>query len=706
MSQSHDPEMVGLFLDEVEEQLQFLEEGILRLEQKGDDPEVIQTVFRVAHTLKGSSAVMGFEEMKHLTHEMENVLDKIRNNAIKIDMELINLLFLCLDALRALKVDFVKDRDHIKTDVSEMVGLLKWQLEDKLGEKTEHTGAEQAIIETEEASIAHVFILSEDQRNQIEEALRSGFYIYSVHISLVPEAQLKIVRACVALNYLNEQGVVVDTYPNLTVESHTEESSFYYLLISVQPIKELESSIFKDLLEVESVQVMPFSLELQKVQKMKEDPKIEKLDLVKEAPNTEVKLEAGKEVEPLKSNKVSQTVRVDIERLEKMMNLVGELVIEQTRIALVGSQLYSRYPSDMAVDDLVGISNHISRVINELQEGVMKARMLPIQQLFNRFPRMVRDLSQTLGKEVTLVLEGGETEMDRTIIEDITDPLIHLIRNAVDHGIEETSLRGEMGKPKNGLLKIRAYHQENHVYISIEDDGKGIDPEKMKESAVKKRLITPIEADGMNAYQAIQLIFAAGFSTAQEISDISGRGVGMDIVKSHIEKLNGIIDVSSTVGKGTHFQIKLPLTLAILTGLLVKIGEEIYALPMNNVLEIIRKPASEVEFIKNQAVVVIRERVLPLVWLHDNFGIPRPDISGSGHIFVVILGMAEKRIGLVVDALLGNQEIVVKPLGSYMGKVEGFSGATILGDGSVACILDVVGISKLAGAQRLIDTEV
>lgn len=704
MSQSHDPEMVGLFLDEVEEQLQFLEEGILTLEQKGEDPEVIQTVFRVAHTLKGSSAVMGFEEMKHLTHEMENVLDKIRNNAIKIDMELINLLFLCLDALRALKVDFVKDREHIKTDISEMVGLLKWQLEEKMGEKDTLPSDGEIVIKDEKSTAEPLFHLNEDQVSQIEEALRSGFYIYDVHISLVPEAQLKIVRACVALNYLNEQGVVVETHPNLSEESHTDESSFNYLLISVQPTKELEASIFKDLLEIETVEVRPFSLKPpQEVQEAVGE--IEKMDSKKEPVKLETPTENLKEEAAPKNNKVSQTVRVDIERLEKMMNLVGELVIEQTRIALVGSQLYSRYPSDMAVDDLVGISNHISRVINELQEGVMKARMLPIQQLFNRFPRMVRDLAQTLGKDVTLVLEGGETEMDRTIIEDITDPLIHLIRNAVDHGIEEPALRESLGKPANGQLRIRAYHQENHVYISIEDDGKGIDPEKMKASAVKKRLITQLEADGMNAYQAIQLIFAAGFSTAQEISDISGRGVGMDIVKSHIEKLNGIIDVSSIVGQGTHFQIKLPLTLAILTGLLVKIGEEIYALPMNNVLEIIRKPVSEVEFIKNQAVVVIRERVLPLVWLHDNFNMPRPDISGGGHIFVVILGMAEKRIGLVVDALLGNQEIVVKPLGSYMGKIEGFSGATILGDGSVACILDVVGISKLATAQRVLDTD-
>lgn len=722
MSSIRDPEMVGLFLDELEEQLQMLEESILSLEQQGEEPEVIQTVFRVAHTLKGSSAVMGFEEMKNLTHEMENILDKIRNNTMHIDRELINLLFQCLDMLRALKSDFVTDREHIATDTSEMVELLRQRLDPNLHNYKTEGLASGAKPDEGALQVAPKINLTEDQRQQIVEALASGFKTYYCRLTLVPDSFLKVARACMAMNYFNEQGVVVATDPNLLTLEEAEDNHFGYLIISFMPMEDLEAALYRDLLELEKVEIVPYEAwesefleDASEVdQGVKEDRSEKDIDniltkieeekpiskpLIKESLEKDTTKEGAKD----SGGKVTQTVRVDVERLEKMMNLVGELVIEQTRIALVGNTLYNRYPSDVAVDDLLGISNHISRVISELQEGVMKARMLPIQQLFNRFPRMVRDLTQTLKKDINLVIEGGETEMDRSIIEDITDPLIHLLRNALDHGIETSEARVAAGKPEKGNLYIRAYHQENHVFISVEDDGGGINPEKIKRSAVEKKLISPSEAESLTDYQAIQLIFANGFSTAEVISDVSGRGVGMDIVRSHIDKLNGLIDVTSTVGVGTQFKIKLPLTLAILTGLLVKIGEEIYALPMNNVLEIVRKPESEVETIKGQEIVVIRERVLPLIWLHDHFGIPRR--KDRNNVFIIILGVAEKRIGLVVDELLGNQEIVVKPLGSYIGKVEGYSGATILGDGSVACILDVVGIAKMANSQRSSELE-
>jgi len=324
----------------------------------------------------------------------------------------------------------------------------------------------------------------------------------------------------------------------------------------------------------------------------------------------------------------------------------------------------------------------------------MKTRMSPIDQLFNRIPRMVRDLSNTLGKEVNLVMEGQETELDRTVIEEIGDSLIHLIRNALDHGIEKAEVRRQKNKPEKGTLRIAASHQANQVVLTIEDDGAGIDPEQVKQSAIQKELITPQEAEGMTERELIDLIFHPGFSTAKTVSDISGRGVGMDIVRSQIEKLNGLIEVETRPGEGTTFTIKLPLTLAIVTGLLVKLNGRTFALPMSSVVEIVRIRVGEINTVKEQAVAVIRDKAIPLIWLHDHFGIER---QGRKHknVFIVVVGVAERRLGLVVDELIGNQEIVVKSIGSYIGKIDGISGATILGDGSVSLILDVIGIAKM-----------
>jgi two-component system chemotaxis sensor kinase CheA len=368
-------------------------------------------------------------------------------------------------------------------------------------------------------------------------------------------------------------------------------------------------------------------------------------------------------------------------------------------MAQVSNVLHNRYASDNTVDELMGISNQVARVVSDLQESVMNARMLPIQQLFNRFPRMVRDLSQTLGKDVDLILEGGETEMDRTIIEDITDPLIHLLRNSLDHGIETSEKRLEKGKSAKGILKIRAFKQEKHAVITIEDDGAGLNLEKIKQSAIKKGVINPHEAEAISHHDLVNLIFETGLSTAENVSDVSGRGVGMDIVRTQIVKLNGIIDVETKEGEGTKFTIKLPLNLVIfvLKGLLVKIHNETYALPMDNIVEIVRVPRKEIKSAKKQSVIVIRDKVHPVIWLHDYFKLPRE--QKKKNVSIVVLGVAEKRFGIVVDELIGNQEIVFKSLGSYIGKVDGISGATILGNGSVACIFDVAGLSRMINGK-------
>jgi len=663
------PEMIGAFIGEVEEQLQLLENGIIELEKNSKNAQVVQELFCVAHTLKGSSATMGFEQMKTLTHEMENVLDKIRNGLLEVSGPVIDVLFECLDYLRMLKKDFASDMNHIKTEITSVVTKLKKVLS-------------QNKPINPSGKVEPVFVLDAKQQEQIRQALSIGQNVLVCQVKMTEDSPMKSTRACLIMNFLNEWGTVISMVPNvLEVPTNADIDKVAFLLITQMNADALAHKAQNDLMDVSEVNVFPY--------------RVENLQPQKKVEETSIKT-ANEEKRPV------HTVRIDVDRLERMMDLVGELVIEQIRIAQVANNLYNQYPSDETVDDLIGISNRVSVLMNELQEGIMKTRMFPVQQLFSRFPRMVRDLSHSLNKEVNLVLEGGETEIDRTIMEEMSDPLIHLIRNAIDHGIESAEIRKQLGKPKKGTLRITALPQDSNVIITVEDDGAGIDVQQIKQLAVKKQIITEQEANNMTEQQLINLIFHTGFSTSQKVSDVSGRGVGMDIVKNHVEKLNGIIDVETYAGAGTKFIIKLPirlpLTLAILKGLLIKINNETYALPMNNVVEIVRKPTTEIESISGQAVAVIRDKAIPLIWLHDYFGIPRG--KERKNTLIVVLGIAEQRFGLVVDELIGNQEIVVTNLGSYIGRVEGISGATILGDRSVACILDVVGISKLVNSKK------
>lgn len=687
------PEMTGVFLDELEEQLQLLEQNILELERCGENPDIIQKIFRVAHTLKGSSAAMGFEKMKLLTHEMEDVLDKMRNHRLEVTKPVINILFQCLDHLRMLKEDFLIDKNDIKTDISSTLDELKKILaggtyQDTSIKDSGDMAAEKIENKTEQEEHALKFMLDLEQQIQIEQAVISGFNLLVCEVKIAQESVMKLARAYLILNYLNEIGTVIQADPNILENGDIQlKDSISYLFITQLNGKTIEAKVKNDLMEIESIKVYPYQWDMSRQQALT-------TEFIK--PGTDNS--AASKTADLEK-KVNHTVRVDVDRLEKMMDLVGELVIERTRIAQVGNVLHERYKADNAIEDLIGISNQISRVTNELQELVLKTRMLPIKQLFGRFPRVVRDLAEALSKKVNLVMEGEETELDKTIIEDISDPLIHLIRNAVDHGIETPEERTGIGKPPAGTLLISAFHQENNVILTVQDDGRGIDFDKVKESAVKKQIITAQEAAALTEQEIISLIFHSGFSTSTAVSDISGRGVGLDVVKSQVDKLNGIIEVETRKGEGTKFIIKLPLTLAILTGLLVKINDETYALPMSNVIEIVRKPEEEIESVKGQDITVIRDKVLPLIWLHDYFNIPRKEKKKN--IFIVVLGVAEKRLGLVVDELVGNQEIVVKPLGSYIGKVKTLSGATILGDGSVACILDVAGIAKMVGTEKV-----
>jgi two-component system chemotaxis sensor kinase CheA len=657
-----------LFLEELEEMLQLMDEEILKLEQEGESDRVVQSLFRAAHTLKGSSAAMGFEDIKLLTHEMEQLLDQVRNKAMAVTVPLIDLLFKSMDGLKKLKKEIMVS-ECTTTDISEYVKSLQ-----AFGGNTK--AATQIGVPGSSKPVLNL-----DTRLKIQEAHEQGLKVYWIRMQISSESVIKGARVYVVNSKLSELGEVMLSSPDMDgIDEHSFETvELVFLYAGNQGMEEIRA-IVSDLIEIENVRVELLEPE--------ETALINPQSAVQDKPVHDEQAQAGKSK--------SQTIRVSVERLDHLMNLVGELVIDNTRIHEV-ERLQSRKFSDQSVDDLGVISDHLSRIIGDLQESVMKTRMLPIEQLFNRFPRMIRDLSRDLGKELDLVIEGKDTELDRTLIEEIADPLIHLIRNAVDHGLEMPEKRQQSGKNLKGTLKIRATHEENQVVIYVEDDGAGIDPERMKKSALGKGIISAEEAEQLSDREAIDLIFRPGFSTASVVSDVSGRGVGMDIVGSHIKKLNGLIDIETKLGKGTSFKIKLPLTLAIIVGLLIKLDEQTFIIPMSNISEIVRVTPDEIKQVRGQSVILLRNQIIPIAWLHDHFHIPRAG-SEKNHIPLVVVGSAEKRLALAVDELIGNQEIVIKSLGPYIGKVNSIAGATILGDGKVALILEISGIiNKIGG---------
>ncbi|WP_063867609.1 chemotaxis protein CheA [Paenibacillus sp. Soil766] len=657
-----------VFLEELEEQLELIDDCILKLEQDGKTDRVIQNLFRAAHTLKGSSATMGFESMKELTHEMEHLLDLVRHDRMEVSIGLINLLFKSLDLLKELK----KEIESTDQTMSNILPLLA-ELQAFAAEKTN----EHVVQDTKKTKHA----LSLYMETKIEEAQEKGAIVSWVRVTISKDSLIKGARAHVVFKNLHDWGEVLfaDPSPDMIEEGKNESLEISYVFSGNQTADEIKNYV-NSMIDVVGVEV-DF---LQRKSSLEED--------IVPAPVI------AAELSPEKSNEThgnkNQTIRVSVERLEDLMNLVGELVIDQTRISQVERNLLRQSASfSESMEELGQISDHLSRVISELQGSVMKARMLPIEQLFNRFPRMVRDLALKLNKDVELVIEGKDTELDRTLIEEIADPLIHLIRNALDHGIESAADRIAKGKSPKGTIKIRAAHEDNQVIIYVEDDGAGIDASKILQSAIQKGLLAEADAGTCTEKEAIHFIFHSGFSTASSVSDVSGRGVGMDIVKSHIEKLNGLIDIHTEIGKGTQFKIRLPLTLAIITGLLVKLNEQTFIIPMSNIAEIIRVTPQEIQSMRGESVIVLRNQIIPIVWLHEQFQIEKK-LSNGNHTQLVIVGTAEKRIALAVDELLGNQEVVIKSLGSYIGKVDCLSGATILGNGKVALILEISAVIK------------
>ncbi|MFM9874026.1 MAG: chemotaxis protein CheW [Fimbriimonadaceae bacterium] len=685
---------VDLFLQEGEEQIEILEQEMLKLE--GDPSnERMQTIFRAAHTLKGSSRAMGFSNFAELTHEMENILDQLRNHTFEVNTHIANSLLACIDALAGM-MDTIRTGEGDAADVANLVKTLQDILAGNgVGSESGVSNAPQKL-----AVASNGLPFASQVPTELHEALTEAKGLGTVHhlqMRLAKDCVMKFVRAFMAVNISQEDGELMACFPDQeALEEEKFETDFELVFSSEIPADELNAK-FAGIGEVEAFvlgqwgELVPHA-ELQpdlEIVLGREESK-NSVDVVLPSPSTNAAPSGAPTASSVRKGDTNQTVRVDVARLDNLMNLVGELVIDRTRIAQIGTELALRY-NDSQVDDLGETVSHIARITSDLQDQIMKARMLPIETVFNRFPRVVRDLAQKLGKDIRLDLIGGETELDRSVIEVIGDPLLHILRNSIDHGVEMPDDREKAGKTRQGVVVVSARHQENHIVIEITDDGKGIDLDRVKNKAVEAGLVSADAAAKLSDKEALQFIFHSGLSTAAEVSEVSGRGVGMDIVRSNIQKLGGLIDLDTTVGKGSRFSLRLPLTLAIIRGLLVDVANTVFVLPLGSVIETLLIKKEEIQRINQREVVVIRGVTTPLVRMRNTFGISGSD-TNLEEFYVVIVGLAEQRMGLVVDKLVGEQEVVIKSLSRFCGDVRGVSGATILGDGNVALIADVNGI--------------
>ncbi|MGQ9511808.1 chemotaxis protein CheA [Thermodesulfitimonas sp.] len=673
---------ISVFLDELEEKIQILNDNFLLLEKEADDQQILQEIFRAAHTVKGSSAIMGYDRMSRLTHEMENLFDNLRQGRLSVSTEMIDVLFEALDTLRSLRDEITEQAEPV--DIEPVVAKLRRFLPDEANKST--AGEIPAVAAL--SSSGSAFNLTEAEEEVVRAAYVRGMQAYWIKVVVDAECQMKSARAYLVFQTLQEQGEIIKAVPPAEDLQEGKFDTTFELVLLTQEDADRIRHLLLTISEIVDVSVETISLP--------EDETVEAM-ATGVAESTQTATPAGKHRaggkprEREETVKQAKTVRVDVQKLDNLMNLVGELVIDRTRLNRFAEIFRSRYGSDDLVDVLNEISNHLGQLTNDLQEQIMKARMLPIAQVFNRFPRMVRDLAHKLGKEINFIVEGKDTELDRNVIEVIGDPLIHLLRNAVDHGIESPEERVRVGKPRTGTVLLKAFHQENHIVILVRDDGRGMDVEYIRKKAVERGLVDTEMAGRLTEREVLNFVFLPGFSTAQEVTDLSGRGVGLDVVKKNIEQINGYIEMNSVLGQGTEFEIKLPLTLAIIRALMVSVSGEVYAFPLANVMETIRISPQEVKKVQKTEVIIVRGKVLPLISLAEYFGGQRINDS---RLYVVIIGVGNRRVGVVVEALLGEQEIVIKSLGEYLGRIPGISGATILGDGRVALIVDARALTQ------------
>ncbi|HHW56568.1 MAG TPA: chemotaxis protein CheA [Clostridia bacterium] len=648
---------IDIFIEESQEHIDNLNSNLLLLEKDPQNKQIIDEIFRSAHTLKGMAATMGFENMNKLAHKMEDVLQEIKNEEMSISPLLMNILFKCVDTLSEM-LELIARTGEDDISIEEIIFLLSALNSENVKEEVASTSVKDSTDD--------IFSLNVYEKDIIKEAVKDNYKAYKITVYIDESCLMKSARAFIIFNSLEEFGDIINSYPPVEdIEEEKFGNSFTLHLIT----KENKEYIEKKLLSISEVNKV--EIELINVDLGEEEEKfIEGI--------SSLKSQESESIKKSQSNKTSKSVRVDIDRLDNLMNLVSELIIIKTRL--------EGLEADNKNSETVSTIEYLERITTNLHDAVMKVRMVPVERVFNRFPRMVRDLSHELGKKIILHMQGQDTEVDRTVIDEIGDPLVHLLRNSIDHGIEMPQERLQKGKPEQGIIELKAYHEGNHVIIEISDDGRGIDIDKVKEKALEKGIYTAEQVKELSKEKAIELLFKPGFSTADKVTDVSGRGVGLDVVKNKIESLNGSIEIFSETNKGTKFLIKLPLTLAIIQALLVKIGNEKFAIPLNSISEIVHKKEEEIHNVQGKEVVLYRGKVIPIIRLNQLLDTEK--IPNNGNLVCVIIKKGEKLASCTVDELIGQQEIVIKPLGKYLTNVKVIAGATILGDGQVALIID------------------
>ncbi|GAA9598049.1 chemotaxis histidine kinase/response regulator CheAY2 [Helicobacter pylori] len=664
-------EIMEDFLIEAFEMNEQLDQDLVELEHNPEDLDLLNRIFRVAHTIKGSSSFLNLNILTHLTHNMEDVLNRARKGEIKITPDIMDVVLRSIDLMKTLLVtirDTGSDANNGKeNEIEEAVKQLQAITSQNLEGAKE--GTKEAPKKENEKEVK-----KEAKRENIEENTEKN--------------QENKAKAPTAENSASDNPLANEPdldYTNMSAEEVEAE---------IERLLNKRQEADKERRAQKKQEAKP----KQEATPTKETSKTE----TPKAPKTETKTKAKTDTEENKAPSigVEQTVRVDVRRLDHLMNLIGELVLGKNRLIRIYGDVEERYDGEKFLEELNQVVSSISAVTTDLQLAVMKTRMQPVGKVFNKFPRMVRDLSRELGKSIELIIEGEETELDKSIVEEIGDPLIHIIRNSCDHGIEPLEERRRLNKPETGKVQLSAYNEGNHIVIKISDDGKGLDPVMLKEKAIEKGVISERDAEGMSDREAFNLIFKPGFSTAKVVSNVSGRGVGMDVVKTNIEKLNGIIEIDSEVGVGTTQKLKIPLTLAIIQALLVGVQEEYYAIPLSSVLETVRISQDEIYTVDGKSVLRLRDEVLSLVRLSDIFKVDAI-LESNSDVYVVIIGLADQKIGVIVDYLIGQEEVVIKSLGYYLKNTRGIAGATVRGDGKITLIVDVGAMMDMAKSIKV-----
>lgn len=687
-----------IFIDESEEHLQTLSDCIMVLEKEPDNKDTINEVFRAAHSLKGMAGTMGFKRMQHLTHDMENVFQEVRSDRVKVTSGMIDLLFKCLDALegyldniKSTSDEGAEDNEVIIKELNDFIAKADGEAEAENKEVSEVKEAAPAATQEEKEGQEKIE-LTEEEKKAIREAESNGQHIYAMTVRIQKDCLLKAARAFLVFKAVEDFGQILVYRPSSQdIEDEKFELDFSFFLASEEETDKIVAAA-KAVSEIEKVDAEEIHLDeyLKEAAAQEEQQAKEAATEQKEAP-AEVPKTAEKKAPAAAAKKqtnakpvTGRTVRVDIEKLDALMNQVSELIIAKNSLVSISSNESGEYQNQSFHEQI----EYLERITTNLHESVMKVRMVPIESVVNKFPRMIRDLSRKLGKKMELYMTGEDTELDRTVVDQIGDPLQHLLRNSADHGLEDNATRVERGKPEVGSIFLKAFQEGNNVIIEVGDDGNGIDVAAVRDKAVERGVITAEQAENMSQKEIINLLFLPSFSMAKKITDISGRGVGLDVVKSNIEALGGDVEVRTKLGEGTTFIVRLPLTLAIIQALMVEIRDEKYAIALGSIANIESIPVNEIKYVQAQEVIHLRGAVIPLIRLDQVLDMEEKQEEPE-NLTVVIVKKGDSLAGLVVDNLIGQQEIVIKSLGKYINNNKIISGATILGDGEVALILDV-----------------